>query len=387
MGGGSGPSNQQVTQTNIPEYARPYFERLMSRTEASSNEPYQAYTGQRVEGLNSVQTGAINGIAGMQPNFAVAHAANMGRTAGEGMLGNTGYQAGHIGSTYDPRATTMFAAPERVNSTYQGGEFSGADADKYMSPYQQRVIDIAKREAVRQGAIGDVGRDMKAARAGAFGGSRAALVKQESQRNLNQQLDDIQAKGSQAAYENAQAQYERDRAARADAARMGLGASQFNSQQQMAYGQAGQQNQQFNEQARQRAAELGLQGQTANEQAQAAAAGLRNNAWTNYGNMATGLANIGRTQQDMDMQRYTGALQAGDKLQQTNQSALDAAYDNFVNQRDYDRQMLNFYGGILRGVPVSANSDVRVSQASNPLSQIAGLGVAGLGAYNAYKGS
>ena len=68
------------------------------------------------------------------------------------------------------------------------------------------------------------------------------------------------------------------------------------------------------------------------------------------------------------------------------QQALDAAYQNFVNQRDYPKSQLNFYSGILHGVPVSANSDVQTTTpAPSTLGQLAGLGIAGAGAYNAYS--
>ena len=52
MGKGSAPTStetkQTVTQTNLPEYVRPYFERLLQRTEAESQRPYQPYVGQRI---------------------------------------------------------------------------------------------------------------------------------------------------------------------------------------------------------------------------------------------------------------------------------------------------------------------------------------------------
>jgi len=387
MGGGSsGPSQQQVTQTNLPEYARPYFERMMARSEGVSNQQYQPYPGQRVEGINNIQQRAMANMADQGANWAVQHAVNQGNLAGQGMIEGARFEANGIKSTYDPQKTQMFNAPDKVQATYQPGEFDAAAADKYMSPYQQKVVDIQKREAIRQNAQQGVGRNAAAAKAGAFGGSRAALLQAESDRNLATQLDDIQAKGSQSAYENAQKQYEADRQARYAASQQGLGAAQFNSQQQMAYGQAGLQNQQFNETQRMQAGQQNLQGQIANEQARAAAAGLRNQSWQNLGSMSGQMANIGKTQQDMDYQRYAGQMAAGDKIQATNQAGLDAAYDNFVNQRDYDKQQLNFYNSMLRGVPVTANSDVQTRQASNPLSQIAGLGIAGLGAYKAYQG-
>lgn len=406
---GGGSSKQTVTQSNLPEYARPYFERLMGRAEASSNEPYYRYPGQRVEGLNTLQNTAIGNIAGQPRNATAANASMYGTSAAGGLLSNGTFQAGNIGSRYQAtgvsptgyQAPRMFDAPDRVMSTFNAGEFDRRAADKYMSPYQQKVVDARKREATRQFDIDSTGRDMQAAKAGAFGGSRAALVQAEAARNHARQLDDIQADGDQKAFENAQAQFERDRQSRYNASQMGLGAQQFNSQQQMAYGQTGLQNLQrageLNLQDRQKAAELSLmdrqkaaemnlQGQIANEQARAAAAGVRNQSYAGAGQMAGTLANIGKTQQDMDFQRYLAQLQAGDKMQQTNQMALDAAYDDFVNQRDYDKQQLNFLSGVLRGVPVTANSDVRFKEASNPLSQVAGLGIAGLGAYNAMNG-
>jgi len=52
-----------------------------------------------------------------------------------------------------------------------------------------------------------------AARQGTYGGSRQLLASLERERNLGQQLGDIDVRGRQAAYENAQAQFERDRAA------------------------------------------------------------------------------------------------------------------------------------------------------------------------------
>ena len=50
-GGGGGspqPTQQTVTQTNLPEYARPYFENLLQRGQAESYREYTPYQGQRI---------------------------------------------------------------------------------------------------------------------------------------------------------------------------------------------------------------------------------------------------------------------------------------------------------------------------------------------------
>ena len=51
MGGGGGAPTETkstVTQTNLPEYVRPYFERLLQRTETESKRDYEPYQGQRI---------------------------------------------------------------------------------------------------------------------------------------------------------------------------------------------------------------------------------------------------------------------------------------------------------------------------------------------------
>lgn len=379
MGGGSkAPAQQNVTQTNLPEYARPYFERLMARTEAASNEPYQQYRGARVADFTPMQTNAMQNVADMGRPTQIAGATNLTNQAAQGALDSTNFQAGRIGSTYNPNA--LAGQQERVQSTFAPGQFNGATADQYMNPYQQRVTDIAKREAIRQHGIAGVARDATAAQRGSFGGSRAALQQMEAERNLGQQLDDIQMRGSSDAYQNAQQQFERDRAAQKDAASMGLGAQQFNAQQRMAYGQ-------FDEQGRQKAAEMGMQGQIANEQARAAAAGIQQKGYGMAGELGGQLGNLGKLQQDTDLQRAQAQYGMGAQEQGLRQQALDVAYDDFVNQRDAQKQNLAFYSGILRGVPVQANSNTVTTQAGgNNMSQLAGLGIAGLGAYNMYKG-
>jgi hypothetical protein len=53
MGKGSGgaPASQNITQTNLPEYAEPYFKRLLERSEALSLGEYQPFEGQRQAAL------------------------------------------------------------------------------------------------------------------------------------------------------------------------------------------------------------------------------------------------------------------------------------------------------------------------------------------------
>jgi hypothetical protein len=61
-----------------------------------------------------------------------------------------------------------------------------------MSPYQQAVVDVEKREAVRQAQVPMQQIRQQAVGAGGYGGSRQAILEAEAQRNLQGRLGDIQ---------------------------------------------------------------------------------------------------------------------------------------------------------------------------------------------------
>ena len=90
-------------------------------------------------------------------------------------------------------------------------------ASQYMSPYMQNVVDIQQREAQRQADIAGTQRAGQAVKSGAFGGSRAGLMEAEAARNLATQKGDIQATGQQAAFQNAQQQFNTEQNAKLQA--------------------------------------------------------------------------------------------------------------------------------------------------------------------------
>ena len=108
-------------------------------------------------------------------------------------------------TSYNPALINyQMGSPERVNTrsfTDQG------TAGSYMSPYMQNVVDIQQREAQRQADIAGTQQQAAATAAGAFGGGRDAIMRAEAARNLALQKGDIQAQGQQAAYQQAQQQF------------------------------------------------------------------------------------------------------------------------------------------------------------------------------------
>ena len=339
-GGGGGVQESVVTQTNLPEYAEPFFKELLGRTVYESTRPYESFPGQRIAEFDPFEQYGMQGMAEMaqagtpqQITDASNIAANVGfQDVGMGMdiargfrppMQYSGYQAGDIGAGYDAgflgqgynagqrdvgyQAGTFdpgYQARERqsgfdmgpLESGYQAGTFdpgyqardiqsqytgemdlgsgfqAGTIADpatleSYMNPYQQLVTDIEKREAQRQSDVQAADISQTAAQAGGLGGYREAIMQSERERNLGQQLADIQTRGGQAAFDQAQQAFEADRAARLQEAQYGLTAAGQLDQAQQQREAFSQSAYQAGEQAKQRAAEMGM---TAQQQADAA---------------------------------------------------------------------------------------------------------------------
>jgi len=169
------PTQQTVTQTNLPEYARPYFENLLQRGQAESYREYTPYGGERIAGFDPLQTQTQQEVAGMQTpgQFGAA-------TAGTGAGMGLGFGTGIAG------LGTAFTDPTQM-----------------MSPYMQGVVEVQKQRAIEDAQKAQLSQNLGAARQGTYGGARQLLAGTERERALGQQLGDIQARGLQSAYEAA----------------------------------------------------------------------------------------------------------------------------------------------------------------------------------------
>ena len=176
------------------------------------------------------------------------------------------YKASQVTSGYQAPAAYQAGtfAPEKATAE----EFGRAQVEKYMSPFTSEVVDPQLREARRQAEITRQAQAARMAKAGAFGGSRQAIMESELNRNLATQLGDIYGTGQQKAFENAQTQFERDQARQA-------AAQQLNIQKGLEAQQLSEQSKQFGAgltaRSAELAAQLGLQAQTATEAARQAA--------------------------------------------------------------------------------------------------------------------
>lgn len=316
MGGDSKPSVSTVNQSNLPEYARPYFERLMGDAELESNQPYVPFQGSRLAGF----TPDTQSSFGMTRDMAQRGLPELD-TAGN-LLGTS--------------AQRGLSAGDFRSAPIQQQAFGREQAQQYMSPFMDEVVERQKAAATRNFQEGRAGRETEAIRAGAFGGYRSAIQEGVAQRGLGERLSDIDATGRQRAFENAQIQFERDRAA-------SMGAQSQTEQQRLA------------------AASFGLSG-----------AGLGLQAGQSLGQ-------LGATRQGLTLQQAQALQAQGATQQQQDQRGLDVGYEDFLRQQEFEKQQLNFMSSIMRGVPVVPTRVENRFDNPNPLSQLTGLGIAGAG--------
>ena len=301
------PTEQTVVQSNLPKYAEPYFTRLLQRSESESMRDYEPFKGQRL-----ADTGAD----------VLTSRERVRDIAGRGIEGLPTAQA----------ATTAGIGRAAQAFDFKPQMFDSGIAQQYMSPYQQNVIDVQKAQALLDFDRSQARRDAQAVQAGAFGGSRQAVQQALAGEDLQRRLGEIQAVGQQQAFEQAQQQFERDRAARESGERLGLSAAESATQQ------------------------------------------------------AQSLAALGDRARAGDVQAAQLLEQIGKDAQATKQAGLDLAYEDFVRQRDFPRESLTFLSSILRGVPVQPSTETSKFQQYNPIRDLLGTGIAGLGLYRGLTG-
>ena len=181
---------QPITTTEIPTELKPYYTDILGKAQALYNkrveEGFKPYEGPTIAQFTPEQQATFTGIAGLQGQVA-----------------------------------PKFAEAEQLTRD-AASQITGAQIQEAMSPYQQAVTDIEKREsqkAFEQNVLPKI-RAAQVAQ-GSFGGTRGTLLEAQALADQQRGLADIQAKGSAAAFQDARAALEAERT------RMGQGATQL----------------------------------------------------------------------------------------------------------------------------------------------------------------
>lgn len=285
-----GDTTTQQTTSSLPSYAEPYYKDLLARSQSVSNLPYQQYQNPRLTDFSADTTGAFDLIRGI---------------VGAGTPG------------VDAAAQTAGGIAD-----YQAGTIPGMDFQAYMNPYVENVLDVQKQRANQTYEEQQAGRDAAAVQAGAFGGDRRFVQDSLARRDLNEQLQGIEAQGLASAFDRATGLFQQD------------------------------------EEARRLGRQLGLEG-------------------------AVQQGNLSRMGQDLALGRAEALSGVGAKIQQREQAGLDLAYKDFAQQRDWPAQQLSLYSQLLSGTPITPQTTTTTTEpAPDFLSQLLGLAVGGAGIWD-----
>jgi len=162
------PLDTSKTSTLSP-WVGDYVTNALGQGAALASAPYQAYQGPLTAGASNLQQQAF---------------------AGASDLAKAGYTPG----------------------TFTGG-FGTTQANQYMNPYLQASLDPQLKELQRQSDIQRVADAKRLTEAGAFGGSRQAIMESEGRRNLLDKQAGLIGSGYKTAYDTGLGQFNKEREA------------------------------------------------------------------------------------------------------------------------------------------------------------------------------
>lgn len=367
-----------VTTENLPAWYSDYTQGLIAKANAIAAEPYQTYGQPRLAQLDPYQTSAYQQTADLSGQISPLYGTARGYIQGAAAPGATQAadpylsQAGTLATQFSGADTSALAQPYLQQAgqlvTQAAGPISG-QIQNYMDPYREQVVN----------RIGELGQrqltenilptlQAQGISSGQFGGTRSAEAMGRALRDIQESTLAAQTQALSQGYGQAA------QLAGADAARQLAAAQQAGALGTTAAGL------ESTDVARQLAAaqQLGQVGQqygalTQQDLARQLQAGAQ------YGALAG-------EEQQAALQRIGALEAAGAAKQQDVQRNLDLAYQDFLQQQEYDRQNIAFLNAAVRGLEIptqitkEGTGPASVYQPS-PLSQLA----AGFGAYSGLK--
>ncbi len=332
------PTTTSTITGEIPEVLQPYYTGtatqpgLIPKAFEFYSRPYQAVYGTALEQAGLAGSGRVAGLAPFQTQVGT-ELAGMGTPSQFGTAAGYGQGAGNVFGTL-----SGVQAPTVGIGSITGQGMLGA----YMSPYMSQVVEQQKAAAQRDAQRAQLAQNLAAPKSGTYGGARQLLAGLERERGLASQLGSIEAQGRQQAYQQA------------------LG--QFNIENQ-----------------------LGLTAQQANQQAALQAAQQRLAAGQGLAGLAGTMGQLGVAQQATDLDRLKTMGAYGDLQRGVQQQRLDLQYQDLMRQLGYPEQQISGISNVLRGVPMSDQTQQVTTPPPSFASQLAGLGLSGLGLYNMFN--
>jgi hypothetical protein len=148
-------------ESSLSSWVGPYVTDMLGMGKAIGTQPYQAYTGPLTAGASDLQQQAFSGVAGL-------------------------------------------AAPVT-------GAFDATAAQNYMNPYLQAALQPQLAEMRRQSEISGLSDTARLTKAGAYGGTRQAVMDAERDRSLQANIGRAAGEGYARAFDKAADLFQKDR--------------------------------------------------------------------------------------------------------------------------------------------------------------------------------
>mgnify|MGYP003642863060 CR=1 FL=1 len=365
--------SEVVTDTQLPAWVSEGGKRLFEEASSLARSPFPQYTDARIASYNgSKLTPEEQQAANLLSQGATSYqsyiddATKMASGLGQGFDRTS--RADLIGDPYQgmSRGDLMGSYQGATREELQGDPFSIEQAQPYLDIYQG-AQDSAVNEVQRQTELANVQNRATAARSGAFGGSRLGIQEALTSGEGARTQGDLRSRAAQQGLEFASSQNERDRAARFGAENLMRG--QFDQDRQARFGAEDVMRGQYEQD---RAARFGAE--------DAARSGFETEEASRL-RATEALQGFAPLTQGLRDQAASGLFTAGQARRQLDQQALDMAYADYVEQRNYPQSQINYALGVLQGTPYDTrNISLTQGQQFIQSPSIYGQTLGGLGA-------
>jgi hypothetical protein len=270
-----------------------------------------------VENVLSKGNAIINNPAPAYTGQLTAGTSDLQKEAWEGLSNLT------LPSTLTTAGTNLLDIGEKAQGIKYnpvGSEFNTQYAQQYMNPYLSAALDPQLKELQRQAQINNLNDASKLTQAGAYGGGRQAILMGEQNRNLLDKTNSLVSSGYKDAYDKAMAQFNADQARKIDEAKYGTDT------------------------------------------------GLKALAQASSSNQAAG--NVGAQEAQYGLQNLQALSTAGNTQQSQNQAALNALYNQYLDQRNQPWKNLENQANLVKGLGGDQRSTYKAEQST--LQKLAG---------------
>ena len=374
-------SSETISGTTLPAWVSAAGRALFEQSAELAKSPYPLYKGQRIASydgakltpeeqeaarLLSTSAGEYQPYVDKATELAGGLGRGYGATSREDLLGD------YTGATREDLLGNYQGA---TRDELLGGQFSLDTAQPYLDIYQGAQDAAVKGIGEQTIAQQNMAR-ANAARGGAFGGSRLGITEAMLGTGGAEAVGDLRSRAAAEGLGFASNRFDTDRAAR------------FNAENTMRSGFEQDRSARFNAENTMRsgfdsdrAARFGAEDAARSGYETEEASRLRQQQ--TYQSMAPMV-------QGLREQTAAGLITTGEAKRKLDQMALDMAYADYQDQRQYPYEQINFASGVLQGTPYNTqNYGYNMAQQYAQSPSVWGQGIGALGslasAYAMYK--